>query len=102
MIFHPYMGMMGGGFPGMGGAGPYNPMMSMMGGQNPMMSGMAGGQTGSGIGADGQLKPFDAGEMKRGRMGHYGYLEGRGGWQIGIIHPLLLPSCWSWASLLIG
>lgn len=24
------------------------------------------------------LKPFDSGKMKAGRMGHYGYLEGRG------------------------
>ena len=25
-----------------------------------------------------ELKPFDSSQMKRGRMGHYGYLEGRG------------------------
>jgi len=25
-----------------------------------------------------ELKPFDSTQMKRGRMGHYGYLEGRG------------------------
>lgn len=30
------------------------------------------------------IKPFDAGKMKAGRLGHYGYLEGRGGFLRGV------------------
>ena len=82
-MYNPYMSMMGqGGFPGMngmngmGGAQYGHPMMGMMG-QNPMMA--AGGMATPGVQAgEGGLKPFDSTQMKRGRMGHYGYLEGRG------------------------
>lgn len=35
------------------------------------------GQMGS-MGPGGDLKQFDAGKMKAGRLGHYGYLQGRG------------------------
>ncbi|ORX40827.1 hypothetical protein BD324DRAFT_647733 [Kockovaella imperatae] len=92
MAFNPYMGMMGGApgagsYSNMGMGGPFDPRMSMIG-QYPMMSGMggpmphAGGTPGVGPGSgamnsDGSLKPFDSSQMKRGRMGHYGYLEGR-------------------------
>lgn len=54
-----YMGMMGGG--------------SVAGASGPQMQNMM-----SGIGAGGDFEAFDAGKMKAGRLGHYGYLEGRG------------------------
>lgn len=61
----------------------YNPYMMGLGGYNPMMGGMmmggmpaAGGP--QGIGPEGDVKAFDPGQLKRGRNGHYGYLEGRG------------------------
>ncbi|WWD20823.1 hypothetical protein CI109_105300 [Kwoniella shandongensis] len=83
MMYNPYQwgGMMG--HPGM----PYNPYM-MMGGQQQHPSGMVannmnmpGGYAQStapaasdpGLG----MKPFDSSKMKQGRMGHYGYSEGR-------------------------
>lgn len=59
----------------MGGMG-YNPMMGMMGGAQNMMP-AAGGPQPAGLGGD-ELKLFDSTQMKRGRNGHYGYLEGRG------------------------
>ena len=81
---NPYMGMMGGqgGFPGMN-MNMGNPYGMMGGMQQPMPH--AGGAPGAApaagagaMGADGSLLPFDSSQMKRGRMGHYGYLEGRG------------------------
>ena len=89
----------GGQWGGMGGM----PMMGMgpMGGMgmNPYMMahGQGQGQFGAGPGPSpaqspggaapgsaytdpqgNELKPFDSTQMKRGRMGHYGYLDGRG------------------------
>lgn len=86
MMYNPYQpwGMMG----GMSGMGPMgiqaqggNPYMAAMmaqqnQSQNPVQ-GVAPGQ-GQGGGGDGGLMPYDSGKMKQGRMGHYGYLEGRG------------------------
>lgn len=76
MMYNPYL-MMGqqGGFPGMG---PMNAMMGMMGpGQMMSMNGMPGGGPMAQASQDG-MKPYDSTQMKRGRNGHYGYLEGRG------------------------
>ena len=97
MMYNPYMAMMGqyqhqshpgggGGFPGMNPMAAYgNPMagqqqqmpMQMQGGQMSMMQQPASGG-GDSISDQSELKPFDSTQMKRGRMGHYGYLEGRG------------------------
>jgi len=100
MMFNPYQQFGGGagGYGGMCGQGQYNPYMQMMG-QHPMMvgagmgggmggGGMGGGEmasgmmpqpgTGGGAGDAGSLQPFDSSKLKQGRMGHYGYLEGRG------------------------
>lgn len=83
-MYNPYM-MMGqqgqGGFPGMGSAGMnpgMNPMMGMMGQSQMMQGAPAAGPMGTpGAGGE-ELKMFDSTQMKRGRNGHYGYLEGRG------------------------
>jgi len=56
-------GGMGGG--GMGGGEMASGMMPQPG-------------TGGGAGDAGSLQPFDSSKLKQGRMGHYGYLEGRG------------------------
>jgi len=48
----------------------------MMGGM--MMGGMPAAGGPQGIGPEGDVKAFDPGQLKRGRNGHYGYLEGRG------------------------
>jgi hypothetical protein len=80
----------------MGGVGQMgqmgmNPYMMQQG--HPQMQGGMGGSQFQGQGqmcpgsgassmqydANGnELKPFDSAQMKQGRMGHYGYLEGRG------------------------
>jgi hypothetical protein len=88
-----------GGHMGMGGMGGMGQMGGM--GMNPymmqhqqqqhqqMMPNQFQGQGGQGaasmsvgtgqLDAQGnELKPFDSSQLKRGRMGHYGYLEGRG------------------------
>lgn len=96
MVYNPYhqfgAGAGGhGGMPGMTGMpgmqGQYNPYMGMgmgMAGQYPMMAqgGAAGMMSPGGMGeaatSGGGLQPFDSSKMKQGRMGHYGYLEGRG------------------------
>ncbi|KAK8850648.1 hypothetical protein IAR55_004567 [Kwoniella newhampshirensis] len=81
MMYNPYQweAMMGhGGYPGMQG-GPFNPYMMM--GSQQQQSMMAGGSPGLGQmnpAADLGVKPFDSSKMKQGRMGHYGYSEGRG------------------------
>lgn len=87
---------MGNGGMGMGGMGQMGAMGQM--GMNPYMmqqqqqqqqqmipnhfQGQGPASMGGGSGqldAQGsELKPFDSTQMKRGRMGHYGYLEGRG------------------------
>ena len=93
---------MGNGGMGMGGMGQIGGMSQMGGmgqtGMNPFMmqqqqqqqqqmmpnhfQGQGPASMGGGSGqldAQGnELKPFDSTQMKRGRMGHYGYLEGRG------------------------
>jgi hypothetical protein len=80
----------------MGMGGQFNPYM--MGMMNPQMGGMIQPQQGlpqpqapgqaqvqqtgnvgnEGGGGEGGLLPFDSSKMKAGRMGHYGYLAGRG------------------------
>ena len=90
MMYNPYTQAYGGvrGYGGM--QEPYHPYMGMMG-HNPMMTGAydgagmmypsgmgAGSGTGVGAGDVGGLQPYDSSKMKQGRMGHYGYLEGRG------------------------
>ena len=75
-------GAMGGGGMnmGMGGMGMGNPYMQQQ--QGPGLSpGSVGGAGSASAFTDQQgneLKPFDSGEMKKGRLGHYGYLDGRG------------------------
>lgn len=89
-MYNPYQwgGMMGqGGMQGMAGMqgmqgmggmqGGYNPYM-MMGQQQQGLMGQQQGMMGGMAGQDGGLKPYDSSKMKQGRMGHYGYLEGRG------------------------
>lgn len=82
------MGMMGQGYPGMQGGmhggmpggmqgsmqGAFNPYSTMM----PAAMGQSMMPTGMGMGGEDSLKPFDSSKLKQGRMGHYGYLEGRG------------------------
>jgi len=76
-MMYPYGGWHGRMMPGMQGMHDMQSMQGM-GGMNPY-AGMAPfqdqaqtqGQNESG------LKPFDSSKMKAGRMGHYGYLEGR-------------------------
>lgn len=81
-MYNPYMSMMGQGrMPQMNGNNgmPGAQFGGMMNGMSPhLMSqpGMMGNFPGAGQ-MDSQ-KPFDSTQMKRGRMGHYGYLEGRG------------------------
>jgi hypothetical protein len=72
----PHGGMMGGmGQPGMMGGYPFGAM-----GQGQQMPGaMTGGYPVAG--GEGSFKTFDPTMMKQGRLGHYGYLEGRGRWQ---------------------
>ena len=65
---------MGGGYPGMGMMGGSGMIVPM-----PHAGGVPGVPLGpSPAAADGSLQPFDSSQMKRGRLGHYGYLEGRG------------------------
>jgi len=89
------MGNGGMGMGGMGGMGqmgmnPYMMQQQLQQQQQQMMPNQFQGQ-GQGQGAasmgggsgqldaqGNELKPFDSSQMKRGRMGHYGYLEGRG------------------------
>ncbi|OCF38929.1 hypothetical protein I317_07266 [Kwoniella heveanensis CBS 569] len=73
MMYNPYQ--WGGGM--MGGNQGYNPYM--MAGGSPAQSTMAGGAASASGQSQGELamKPFDSSKMKQGRMGHYGYLEGR-------------------------
>lgn len=83
-------GMGGGGMNmGMGGMGMGNPFAinQQQQQQGPGLSpgsmggGGAGGRGSASAFTDQQgneLKPFDSGEMKKGRLGHYGYLDGRG------------------------
>ena len=79
------MGMGGMGQMGQMGMNPY--MMQQQQHQQQMMPNQHQGghgvasMGGSSVQVDAQgneLKPFDSTQMKRGRMGHYGYLEGRG------------------------
>jgi hypothetical protein len=98
MMGYPQQGGWGmGSMGGMGGMGQMggNPYMMQQG--HPQLGGSmaqsqvqgqmgqgAGSGTGTGasithLDANGnELKPFDSAQMKQGRMGHYGYLEGRG------------------------
>ncbi|KAL7422973.1 hypothetical protein Q5752_002271 [Cryptotrichosporon argae] len=76
---YAYQPMMAGGMGGMSGMGAYGmmgyPYMANMG-----MGQMAGQGAQAGIsqlGGQEALKPYDSGKLKQGRMGHYGYLEGR-------------------------
>jgi hypothetical protein len=89
MMYPQQMGfpMSGGQSMGMGGmGGMMNPYMMPQQQQQQMAPAqLQGGQAGSMSAGTGQLdsqgnelKPFDSTQMKRGRMGHYGYLEGRG------------------------
>lgn len=84
MMYNPYQQYVGGGGGYGGMQAPYNPYMGMDG-QNPMMAagGGASGMTSpdgmvGGVGLEGGLQPFDSSKLKQGRMGRYGYLEGRG------------------------
>ncbi|WVF67753.1 hypothetical protein IAT40_002512 [Kwoniella sp. CBS 6097] len=74
MMYNPYSwgGMMG-------GNQGYIPYMMADGSPAPSMmgAGEAGSIPGQSQGAVGAMKPFDSSKMKQGRMGHYGYLEGR-------------------------
>ncbi|OCF78948.1 hypothetical protein I204_00892 [Kwoniella mangroviensis CBS 8886] len=61
-------------------SGGYNPYMmpgSTMNGFTPSNAGGGGAMSAQSGMTDGGLKPFDSSKMKQGRMGHYGYLEGR-------------------------
>ena len=92
---------------------PCGPYMGMMG-QNAMMNGAyngagmmnsngmgAGGEVGAGAGVVAGLQPFDPSKMKQSRMGHYGYLEGRGRFRSLSLSPRkitltsLFRTCWS-------
>lgn len=75
MMYNPYqwgggMGGQGAGYPGM--QNPY-----MMGRDPSVMGSMPALSQSSGT-EDKNLRPFDSTKMKQGRLGHYGYLEGRG------------------------
>lgn len=75
MMYNPYqwgggMGGQGAGYPGM--QNPY-----MMGRDPSVMGSMPAPSQSSGT-EDKNLRPFDSTKMKQGRLGHYGYLEGRG------------------------
>lgn len=81
---------MGGGGPGMGGMPGMGMGIAGGMGMNPYQMAQSQGQfghaqhVGSTAGSPqtdsmgNELKPFDSSQMKRGRMGHYGYLDGRG------------------------
>ena len=89
---HQMGGMGGGGMNmGIGGMGMGNPfaMNQQQQQQQQQGPGLSPGSMGVGGGGGGsasaftdqqgnELKPFDSGEMKKGRLGHYGYLDGRG------------------------
>ncbi|ODN90149.1 hypothetical protein L198_06167 [Cryptococcus wingfieldii CBS 7118] len=86
MMYNPYQwgggmggGMMGHGQNGYPGGQSMYGQQSMMDGNRSMGMGspsaMGSGQTQAGGGGD--LKAFDPTKMKQGRLGHYGYLEGR-------------------------
>lgn len=84
------MGMagMGGGMGsmnmGMGGGMGMNPYTMGQQQMQPQGPGLSPGSMGAGSASaftdqqGNELKPFDSGEMKKGRLGHYGYLDGRG------------------------
>lgn len=77
MMYNPYQwggGMMGG--QGVGYPGMQNPYMM---GKDPSVMGSMPAPSQSAAGTeDRNLRPFDSSKMKQGRLGHYGYLEGRG------------------------
>ncbi|AFR98286.1 hypothetical protein C343_06263 [Cryptococcus neoformans C23] len=76
MMYNPYQwggGMMGG--QGVGYPGMQNPYMT---GRDPSVMGSMPAPSQSAAGTeDRNLRPFDSSKMKQGRLGHYGYLEGR-------------------------
>lgn len=76
---NPYFGMNGMGSAGNGYQGGQIGG-SVHGSMNPSQGQSQGqmGQMGSSVSGAAELKPFDAGNLKAGRLGHYGYLEGRG------------------------
>ena len=90
MGMNPYMqmGMQGHGGPTSPMGMPQSPGMGMSGQSvaPPASSGTSGG--GGGV----SVKPYDASLLKAGRMGHYGYLQGRG-----VSYPLLS----SWCAVLV-
>lgn len=61
----------GAGYPGMHN----NPYMMR---RDPSVIGTMPAPSQSAATEDKNLKPFDSSKMKQGRLGHYGYLEGRG------------------------
>lgn len=61
----------GAGYPGMHN----NPYMM---GRDPSVIESMPAPSQSAATEDKNLKPFDSSKMKQGRLGHYGYLEGRG------------------------
>lgn len=61
----------GGGYPGMHNNG-------YMMGRDPSVIGAMPAPSQCAATEDKNLKPFDSSKMKQGRLGHYGYLEGRG------------------------
>lgn len=96
------MGMGGmGGMPGMGVGGGMGMNPYAMGqGQGPFGPAQSPGSTPTDA-AGNELKPFDSSQMKRGRMGHYGYLDGRGEftgtdakWQMLMPCRARWSSCW--------
>jgi hypothetical protein len=80
------MGMGGMGGMGQMGMNPYMMQQQQQQQQQMMPNQFQGGQGAASMGGSvtqldaqgNELKPFDSTQMKRGRMGHYGYLEGRG------------------------
>lgn len=84
------MGMQHGQIPNEGGYNPYmaagmgQGMMGQSGfpqapsGATSMVSAQSQQMPMGSISGGADLKAFDAGKMKAGRLGHYGYLEGRG------------------------
>jgi len=91
MMYTPYA---------MGGMGGYNPMMGGM-----MMPGLSASGGPQGFGVEGEIRAFDPGQLKRGRNGHYGYLEGRGEWTSGngtnnrTCRPSGgIPTCWRYTT----
>lgn len=76
MMYNPYQwsGMMGqgAGYPGMHNNG------YMVGREQPSVIGSIPAPSQSAATENKNLKPFDSSKMKQGRLGHYGYLEGRG------------------------